>query len=576
MKRLRVTLAQLNPTLGDFEGNLKKAIEALRVAEDRGSDLLVFPELFLPGYPPEDLMLRLSFLRENRKYLQKFAQHTRNLGVTVLMGFIDSDEDAYNAAAVVKGGEILGVYRKISLPNYGVFDERRYFKPGEELLVVKIGNIKVGVTICEDIWNPVEPSASLSLGEGVHLIANLSASPYHVGKPVLRKDYLSMKAYDYHVAMAYCNMVGGQDELVFDGGSMVVDASGEVINYGKLFEEEIITVDLDLDENLRVSLVDPRRRYMKTQNYPVKTVEVGNLREKSGHFEPVVNPLPVREEEMFRALITGLRDYVRKNGFEKVVIGLSGGMDSSLVAVIATEALGKENVKGVLMPSMYTSKESIEDAQTLAKNLGIETFIIPITDVFHSYLETLKGVFAGREPDITEENLQARIRGNYLMALSNKFGWLVLTTGNKSEMATGYATLYGDMAGGFAVIKDVYKTDVYRIGRWYNSWRGKEIIPENIFVKPPTAELRPGQTDQEKLPPYEVLDEILRLYIEEGLDPEEIASKGFDRKTVLDVTEMIRKNEYKRKQAAIGVKISTRAFGKDWRMPITNRFKEPL
>jgi NAD+ synthase (glutamine-hydrolysing) len=576
MKRLRVTLAQLNPTLGDFEGNLKKAIEALRVAEDRGSDLLVFPELFLPGYPPEDLMLRLSFLRENRKYLQKFAQHTRNLGVTVLMGFIDSDEDAYNAAAVVKGGEILGVYRKISLPNYGVFDERRYFKPGEELLVVKIGNIKVGVTICEDIWNPVEPSASLSLGEGVHLIANLSASPYHVGKPVLRKDYLSMKAYDYHVAMAYCNMVGGQDELVFDGGSMVVDASGEVINYGKLFEEEIITVDLDLDENLRVSLVDPRRRYMKTHNYPVKNVEVGNLREKSGHFEPVVNPLPVREEEMFRALITGLRDYVRKNGFEKVVIGLSGGMDSSLVAVIATEALGKENVKGVLMPSMYTSKESIEDAQTLAKNLGIETFIIPITDVFHSYLETLKGVFAGREPDITEENLQARIRGNYLMALSNKFGWLVLTTGNKSEMATGYATLYGDMAGGFAVIKDVYKTDVYRIGRWYNSWRGKEIIPENIFVKPPTAELRPGQTDQEKLPPYEVLDEILRLYIEEGLDPEEIASKGFDRKTVLDVTEMIRKNEYKRKQAAIGVKISTRAFGKDWRMPITNRFKEPL
>ncbi|AIY87082.1 MULTISPECIES: NAD+ synthase [unclassified Thermotoga] len=576
MKRLRVTLAQLNPTLGDFEGNLKKAVETLRVAEDRGSDLLIFPELFLPGYPPEDLMLRLSFLRENRKYLQKFAQHTKNLGVTVLMGFIDSDEDAYNAAAVVKDGEILGVYRKISLPNYGVFDERRYFKPGEELLVVKMDEIKVGITICEDIWNPVEPSASLSLGEGVHLIANLSASPYHVGKPALRKDYLSMKAYDYHVAVAYCNMVGGQDELVFDGGSMVVDASGEVINYGKLFEENIITVDLDLDENLRVSLVDPRRRYMKTHNYPVKTVEAGNLREKSGHFEPVVNPLPVREEEMFRALITGLRDYVKKNGFEKVVIGLSGGMDSSLVAVVATEALGKENVKGVLMPSMYTSKESIEDAQTLAKNLGIETFIIPITDVFHSYLEALKDVFAGREPDITEENLQARIRGNYLMALSNKFGWLVLTTGNKSEMATGYATLYGDMAGGFAVIKDVYKTDVYRIGRWYNSWRGKEIIPENIFVKPPTAELKPGQTDQEKLPPYEVLDEILRLYIEEGLDPEEIASKGFDRKTVLDVTEMVRKNEYKRKQAAIGVKISTRAFGKDWRMPITNRFKEPL
>ncbi|MCD6552211.1 NAD+ synthase [Thermotoga sp.] len=576
MKQLRVTLAQLNPTLGDFEGNLKKAIEALEIAEERGSDLLIFPELFLSGYPPEDLMLRLSFLRENKRYLQEFASHTKNREVTVLIGFIDSDEDAYNAAAVLKKGEVLGVYRKMFLPNYGVFDERRYFKPGEDLLVLKMDDVKIGVTICEDIWNPVEPSASLSLGEGVHFVANLSASPYHVGKPGLRREYLSMKAYDCHTAIAYCNMVGGQDELVFDGGSIVVDASGEVISYGKLFEEEIITVDLDLDENLRVSLLNPGRRYMRSQNYPVKIIEVGGLREKSTHFEPVLNPIPRREEEMFKALVTGVRDYVRKNGFEEVVIGLSGGMDSSLVAVIATEALGKENVKGVLMPSMYTSKSSLEDARTLAKNLGIETFMIPITEVFRSYLDVLKDVFAGREPDITEENIQARIRGNYLMALSNKFGWLVLTTGNKSEMATGYATLYGDMAGGFAVIKDVYKTDVYRIGRWYNEWKGKEIIPENVFRKPPSAELRPGQTDQEKLPPYEVLDEILRLYIEEGLDPEEIVLKGFDRKTVVEVTEMVRKNEYKRKQAAIGTKISTRAFGKDWRMPITSRFREPL
>ncbi|PLV56274.1 NAD+ synthase [Thermotoga sp. SG1] len=576
MKQLRVTLAQLNPTLGDFEGNLKKAIEALKIAEERGSDLLIFPELFLPGYPPEDLMLRLSFLRENRRYLLELASHTKNCEVTVLVGFIDSDEDAYNAAAVLKNGEVLGVYRKMFLPNYGVFDERRYFKPGEELLVLKMDDVKIGVTICEDIWNPVEPSASLSLGEGVHLVANLSASPYHVGKPRLRKEYLSMKAYDFHTAIAYCNMVGGQDELVFDGGSIVVDASGEMISYGKIFEEEIITVDLDLDENLRVSLLDPRRRYIRPQNYPVKIVDVGGLRKKSSHFDPVVHPIPKREEEMFKALVTGVRDYVRKNGFEKVVIGLSGGMDSSLVAVIATEALGKENVKGVLMPSMYTSKSSLEDAQKLAENLGIETFVIPITDVFKSYLDALKEVFAGREPDITEENIQARIRGNYLMALSNKFGWLVLTTGNKSELATGYATLYGDMAGGFAVIKDVYKTDVYKIGRWYNEWKGKEIIPENVFVKPPSAELRPGQTDQEKLPPYEILDEILKLYIEEGLDPEEIALKGFDKKMVVEVTEMVRKNEYKRKQAAIGTKISTRAFGKDWRMPITNRFKEPL
>ncbi|PLV59968.1 NAD+ synthase [Thermotoga sp. KOL6] len=576
MKRLRVTLAQLNPTLGDFEGNLKKAIEALKTAEERESDLLIFPELFLPGYPPEDLMLRLSFLKENKRYLQKFASYTKNCEVTVLVGFIDSDEDAYNAAAVLKRGEILGTYRKMFLPNYGVFDERRYFKPGENLLVLEMGDIKIGVTICEDIWNPVEPIATLSLGEGVHIVANLSASPYHVGKPALRRSYLSMRAYDYHTAIAYCNMVGGQDELVFDGGSIVVDASGEAISYGKLFEEEMITVDLDLDENLRTSLIDPRRRYMKTHNYPSKVIKVGHIREKTSYYESTVNPIPCREEEMFRALVAGVRDYVKKNGFKKVLVGLSGGMDSSLVAVIATEALGKENVKGVLMPSMYTSKSSIEDAQMLARNLGIETFVIPITEVFKSYLEALKDVFAGREPDITEENIQARIRGNYLMALSNKFGWLVLTTGNKSEMATGYATLYGDMAGGFAVIKDVYKTDVYKIGRWYNEWKGKQIIPENVFIKPPSAELRPGQTDQEKLPPYEILDEILKLYIEEGLDPEEIALKGFDKRTVIEVTEMVRRNEYKRKQAAIGTKITIRAFGKDWRMPITNKFKEPL
>lgn len=576
MKKLRVTIAQLNPTLGDFEENLKKAKEALEVAEKDKSDVVVFPELFLSGYPPEDLVMRLSFLKENRESLEEFASLTRGKDTVCVVGFVDSDEDVYNAAAVVKDGEILGVYRKMFLPNYSVFDEKRYFKPGDKLMVLKMGDVRVGITICEDIWNPVEPLASLSLGNNVHVVLNLSASPYYIGKPSLREKYLSVKSYDHHVALVYCNMVGAQDELVFDGGSLVVDAKGNLVARAKFFEEDVLTVDLDLEENLRTTILDPRRRHLSVSNFDVVYVETEKPKEKVEELRGRVEAIPSREEEIFKALVLGLRDYVRKNGFKKVVLGLSGGMDSSFVAVVAVEALGKENVKGVLMPSMYTSKASVEDALQLANNLGMETIILPITEVFESYLKALEKVFAGTERDITEENLQARIRGNYLMALSNKFGWLVLTTGNKSEIATGYTTLYGDMAGGFAVIKDVYKTDVYRVGRWYNEWKGREIIPRRVFEKPPSAELRPGQTDQEKLPPYEVLDEILRLYIEENLDPQEIVEKGFDKEVVLRVLEMVRRNEYKRRQAPIGPKISTRAFGRDWRMPITNGFRETL
>lgn len=576
MKKLRVTIAQLNPTLGDFEENLKKAKEALEVAEKDKSDVVVFPELFLSGYPPEDLVMRLSFLKENRESLEEFASLTRGKDTVCVVGFVDSDEDVYNAAAVVKDGEILGVYRKMFLPNYSVFDEKRYFKPGDKLMVLKMGDVRVGITICEDIWNPVEPLASLSLGNNVHVVLNLSASPYYIGKPSLREKYLSVKSYDHHVALVYCNMVGAQDELVFDGGSLVVDAKGNLVARAKFFEEDVLTVDLDLEENLRTTILDPRRRHLSVSNFDVVYVETEKPKEKVEELRGRVEAIPIREEEIFKALVLGLRDYVRKNGFKKVVLGLSGGMDSSFVAVVAVEALGKENVKGVLMPSMYTSKASVEDALQLANNLGMETIILPITEVFESYLKALEKVFAGTERDITEENLQARIRGNYLMALSNKFGWLVLTTGNKSEIATGYTTLYGDMAGGFAVIKDVYKTDVYRVGRWYNEWKGREIIPRRVFEKPPSAELRPGQTDQEKLPPYEVLDEILRLYIEENLDPQEIVEKGFDKEVVLRVLEMVRRNEYKRRQAPIGPKISTRAFGRDWRMPITNGFRETL
>ncbi|KAF2958469.1 NAD synthetase [Thermotoga sp. Ku-13t] len=576
MKRIRLTLAQLNPTLGDFEGNVRKAKDALDHAENMRSDLLLIPELFIPGYPPEDLAFRLSFLRANRQALNDFAAYTTGKNVVCVIGFMDFDEDVYNAAAVVHNGKIVAVYRKIFLPNYSVFDEKRYFRPGEKLLMLQFGSAKVGLTICEDIWSPVEPLATLVTGNGAQLIVNISASPYCVGKAKLRESYISMKAYEYHVAVAYCNMVGGQDELVFDGASFVCDASGELLARAKSFEEELLSVDVDLDENLRVNLSEPRRRYTHIENLSVQTVQFDEPEQKQDRLSPCVAELYQREQEIFMGLVTGLRDYVRKNGFEKVVIGLSGGMDSSLTAVIAVEALGRENVKGVLMPSMYTSKESMEDASILAKNLGIETLVLPINDVYDAYMKVLGSVFCGRERDITEENIQARIRGNYLMALSNKFGWLVLTTGNKSEIATGYCTLYGDTAGGFAVIKDVYKTDVYRIGRWYNRWKAREIIPERVFVKAPSAELRPGQTDQEKLPPYEVLDEILRLYVEEGLDVEEIVEKGHDPEIVERVLKMLHSSEYKRKQAPMGTKISMRAFGKDWRMPTTNKFRESV
>lgn len=576
MRRVRLTLAQLDPTLGDFEGNVLKVKQAIDHAESMKSDLLLLPELFITGYPPEDLIFRLSFLEANRRALDEVARYTEKKKVICIVGFIDFDEDVYNAAAVIHDGKIRGIYRKIFLPNYSVFDEKRYFHPGQKLMILKLGSIKVGLTVCEDIWSPAEPLATLVSGNGVQLILNISASPYCIEKAKLREKYVSAKAYEHHVAIAYCNMVGGQDELVFDGASFVCDANGELLARAKLFEEDLLTVDVDLDENLRVNLIDPRRRYMRVENYPAEVIEFEEPTVKKEQLESTISQLYEREQEIFTALVTGLRDYVKKNGFKKAVLGLSGGMDSSLVAVIAVEALGAENVKGVLMPSIYTSRESVEDASQLASNLGIETFTLPINEVFREYLQTLKPVFSGRPADTTEENIQARIRGNYLMALSNKFGWLVLTTGNKSEIATGYCTLYGDTAGGFAVIKDVYKTDVYKIARWYNQSKGSQIIPERVFIKLPTAELKPGQFDQEKLPPYEILDGILRLYVEEGLDAKEIVERGYDSKMVLNVLQMINMSEYKRKQAPIGIKVSKRAFGKDWRMPLTNKFKETL
>jgi len=571
---VRVSMAQLNAKVGDLERNVEKAIEAIKLAEMRKADILLLPELFITGYPPEDLILKPPFLKDNIRALEEVAKFTKGKNVTVVVGFIDVDDDAYNSAGILRDGKIVARYRKMFLPNYSVFDEQRYFKAGKSPMILDFEGIKIGVTICEDIWHPYGPMGDLVFSEGAQLILNISASPYFVGKRDLRKKYIGMKAFDFHVPIVYLNLVGGQDEIVFDGTSFVVDADGDVICELEAFEEDFVTMDISVEDSLRANLHDPRRRQGMIRGNPVEIIKMGKLSDKNEKLEGKIAGNICREEEMLRALVLGTRDYIRKNGFKKVVVGLSGGIDSSLVAAIAVEALGKENVVGVLMPSMYTSRESVEDATELAKNLGIKTFTIPITNVFQSYLEALKDVFKDTEPDVTEENIQARIRGNYLMALSNKFGWIVLTTGNKSEMATGYTTLYGDMAGGFAVLKDVYKTDVYRIARWINEKKGREIIPQRIFEKPPSAELKPDQTDQEKLPPYDILDKILKLYVEEDRSTDEIVKEGFPKELVESIIKMVDSNEYKRRQAPPGIKITKRAFGKDRRMPITNGYKD--
>ncbi len=574
--KLRVTLAQLNPTIGDFEGNVRKAFEAIDFAEENESDIVVFPELFITGYPPEDLVLRTSFLKANLTALEKVVEYTTGKHVTVIIGFIDTADDAYNSAAVIKNGLIVAKYYKQLLPNYSVFDEQRYFKAGDKGLVLTFGSVKVGVNICEDIWSPIGPVSEEVFGGKAQVIINLSASPYFSGKPQLRREYLTKKAYDHHCAIVYVNTVGGQDEIVFDGGSLVIDPAGNIFAQGKAFEEDIFTVDIDVEESLRSVLHDPRRREFehRIDKSKVMNVDIGSLRKKAKQIPETKFERELEsEEELFEALKLALKDYVRKNGFKKVILGLSGGVDSALVATIAKESLGAENVRVLLMPSQFSSESSVTDAIKLAENLGIKYDIVPITKVFESYLNFLEPVFEGKPFDITEENLQARIRGNYLMAMSNKFNYLVLTTGNKSEIATGYSTLYGDSAGGFALIKDLYKVDVYRICRWYNKKHG-EVIPENILTKAPSAELRPNQKDQDTLPPYEILDEVLKLYIEEEYSIEEVVEKGFDRKMVEYVARLVKINEYKRRQMPIGPKLTKRGFGKDRRMPITNRFFE--
>ena len=572
MRRLRVALGQINPTVGDFDGNVRMIVDAIERARALGASLVAFPELAITGYPPEDLLFKPAFIEANLRALDEVTRATR--GLAVIVGFVDKRDDIFNAAAVLHDGVRAGVYHKQFLPNYGVFDENRYFQAGTETPVFVAGDTTFAVNVCEDIWYPVGPTAVQALA-GAELIVNINGSPYHAGKARFRDQLVSTRAADDLVCIAYVNMVGGQDELVFDGASLIVNEQGEVVARGRMFEEDLVVADLDLDAVFRARLRDPRRRKEKLVDRETATrVSLPPLLAPEAPITtpdvPVLGPV----EEVFGALVLGTRDYVRKNGFKRVVIGLSGGIDSSLVAAVAVEALGRENVAGVGMPSVYSSAGTRRDARLLAKNLGIEFLTIPITSGLQAYKRTLAKVFKGMKEDVTEENLQARIRGNLLMALSNKFGWLVLTTGNKSEYSVGYTTLYGDMAGGFAVIKDVPKMLVYELSRHVNARAGRPVIPETVFTRAPSAELRPNQTDQDTLPPYEILDQIVQGYVEENLGVNDLIERGFPADVVRRVVTMVDVNEYKRRQAPIGVKITPRAFGRDWRPPIVNRFRE--
>jgi len=572
MKKIRLALAQINPVVGDFEYNYNKILEFIEKAKKLEADIVAFPELVLTGYPPEDLILKPSFIEKNLQHLEKLKENIDN--IIAVVGFIDKQEDVFNAAAVIYNKEIVGVYHKQFLPNYGVFDENRYFQKGDGLLLLSIDNYKVGISICEDIWYPENPVNDYAI-LGAEVVININASPYSQGKVKKREEMLKVRSRDNLISIAYVNMVGGQDELVFDGNSLILDAQGEILAKAESFEEELLLADIDLDEIFRLQLKDNRLKNLRYLKKPINVKEVRldyKIKNKNNQISQKIALDRKEIEDTYKALVVGLRDYINKNGFKKVVIGLSGGIDSSLTACIAVDALGKENVKGVLMPSHYTSKESIEDAIELAKNLDIETFTIPIKNIFDKYLEEFQEIFKGLKPDTTEENLQARIRGNILMALSNKFGWIVIATGNKSEMSVGYSTLYGDMVGGFAVLKDVLKTKVYELSYYRNSI--SKVIPDRVLTKPPSAELRPNQTDEAELLPYPILDQIIQFYVEQDLTVEEIVKLGFEEKDVKKIINLIDKNEYKRRQAPIGIKITERAFGKDRRMPITNRFKE--
>ena len=572
---LRAALAQINPTVGDIAGNARLIADRTAEARDQGAQLVVFPELALTGYPPEDLLLKTHFLDAAEAALRELAAATR--GIVALVGFPERGDDVYNSAAVLADGDVAAIYRKLHLPNYGVFDEQRYFQAGHAPATFTLNGVTVGLTICEDIWEPGPPASSEALA-GAEVIVNLSASPYHAGKGAERERMLVQRARDNLAAVLFCNTVGGQDELVFDGHSVAIDEEGEILARAPQFQEALTLCTVDPGAVAAARLRDPRHRTAvkrERSSARAEPARLGSLEVPTGAGEVggPVNALLPPEEEVYAALRTGLADYVRKNGFEHVVFGLSGGIDSALVALLAVDALGPEGVTCVSMPSPYSSEGTRGDARAIAANLGTEFLELSIEEVMSGYDELLGDVFAGRETDLAEENLQARIRGNVVMALSNKFGWLVLTTGNKSELSVGYATLYGDMAGGFAVLKDVFKGWVYRLVRWRNEQEERPLVPEAVLERPPSAELRMDQLDEDSLPAYEVLDAILAGYVERDLDAAELVAQGLPAEDVERVIRMVDRAEYKRRQAPPGIRISTKAFGRDRRLPITNRYE---
>ncbi len=576
MRTFRLALAQVNPTVGDIAGNTDIVLRRIDEAREQQADLVAFPELMITGYPPEDLLLKPSFIRDNRAALERVVAASK--GIAVVVGFVNSEgNQVYNAAAVAHNGKLAGVYHKVYLPNYGVFDEDRYFKPGRVCPVYTINGVAVGVNICEDIWYASGP-VPLQREAGAEVIVNINGSPFHAGKFASRERMLGTRAADNGLYIGYVNTVGGQDELVFDGASVVLDVEGAPVARAAQFQEELLVTDLDVE-----------RVFHHRLRAPLDRKETASTLEAIGRTEQVHvsdyahidrTPLPERMAqpldpvgEVYHALVLGTRDYVRKNGFHKVLVSLSGGIDSSITCVIAVDALGAENVEGISMPSRYSSDGSITDSEEMAAALGVTLRIVPIESVHGAMEEALHPIFDGTEPNIAEQNVQARVRGNLLMAVSNKFGWLVLPTGNKSELAMGYATLYGDMAGGFGVIKDVPKTLVYQLSEWRNrNGDPPSPIPQSVIDKPPSAELKPDQRDDDDLPPYSLLDQVLELYVEQDRSYDEMVDMGFDAAIVQRVMRAVDRNEFKRRQGAVGIKITPRAFGRDRRMPIVNRY----
>jgi NAD+ synthase (glutamine-hydrolysing) len=571
---MRLALAQIDATVGDIDGNAAKIREYLEMAADADAQLAIFPELAINGYPPEDLLLKTHFLEAGRRALDEVAREVQ--GMVALVGFAEHAEDVYNSLAVLAEGRVQAVYRKMFLPNYGVFDEHRYFQVGDAPAVIGVGGTTIGLTVCEDIWEPGPPASDEALA-GAEVIVNISASPYHRGKGAQRERMLVQRARDSLAYVAFCNLVGGQDELVFDGYSLVVDQDGELVARGAQFREELVVCDIDPSTADAARLRDARHRPAARVRRPAVT-DLGRLDAPARHEStavggPRAKPLGP-DEEVYEALCLGLRDYVDKNGFDRVLLGLSGGIDSALTACVAADALGPERVACAVMPSPHSSEETQGDARMLADNLGIERYELELGSLMKSYDDVLSTPFEGTEAGIAEENIQARIRGNLLMALSNKFGWLVLTTGNKSEYSVGYTTLYGDMAGGFGVLKDVPKTLVYRLAHHRNGAGARPVIPAGIIERPPSAELRPDQRDTDTLPPYDLLDAILEAYVEEDQGRDQLIRRGMPEEVVDRVIRMVDSAEYKRRQAPPGIKITPKAFGRDRRLPITNRFRE--